>query len=172
MPAVPASDRATRKGPAMDGKTLRAKVPRSAHAPWTPSRDRDPIAILEPIFDSLLPDLRAMRAQRMLVSPFTYYRGSPAVMAADLAATPVCGITTQICGDAHVGNFGGYATPERRLVFDVNDFDETAMGPWEWDVKRLAASLVLAAHDGGLRERDGDFAVEIAARTYRERMQG
>jgi uncharacterized protein (DUF2252 family) len=104
----------------------------------------------------------------MLVSPFTFYRGSAVVMAADLAGTPTSGLTTQLCGDAHLTNFGAFASPERRLVFDVNDFDETSPGPWEWDVKRLGASVAVAARDAGLRARDRRDAVAAVGRAYRE----
>src|SRR5580704_15963527 len=106
----------------------------------------------------------------MLASPFTFLRGSPIVMAQDLAATPVTGITVQACGDAHLMNFGVYASPERNLLFDLNDFDETLPGPWEWDVKRLAASCVVAGRSFGLRRTDCDEAARACVRSYRERM--
>jgi uncharacterized protein (DUF2252 family) len=153
----------------MDGRALRATVPRSAHARWEAQDGRDPVGILRGIFSTLIPDLLPLRIARMSASPFAFYRGSAAVMAADLATLPTTGITTQISGDAHVANFGGFASPERRLVFDVTDFDETVRGPWEWDVKRLAASLVLAGQERGLRKRACDAAVRAALTVYRDR---
>ena len=127
------------------GKALRASVPRSSHAEWAPDPQRpDPISILEESNKTRLQQLVPIRFGRMSLSPFAFLRGSAGVMAADLAHTPVSGIQAQLCGDAHLSNFGAYASPERRQVFDVNDFDETLAGPWEWDVKRLAASVVVA----------------------------
>jgi uncharacterized protein (DUF2252 family) len=132
------------------GRSLRKEVPRSGHAGWTPPPSRrDPLEILEESNATRLPDLVPVRYGRMMVSPFTYFRGSPAVMAHDLATTPTTTIRPQICGDAHVGNFGIFASPERRLVFDLNDFDETLPGPFDWDVKRLAASIAVAGRDAG-----------------------
>ena len=154
----------------MDGRALRATVPRSAHATWEPRSGRDPVGVLRGMFATLIPELVPLRIERMSASPFAFYRGSAAVMAADLAPTPRTGMVTQISGDAHVANFGGYASPERRLVFDVNDFDETVRGPWEWDVKRLAASLVLAGREREHRPRDIAVAVRAAIVTYRDRM--
>jgi uncharacterized protein (DUF2252 family) len=153
----------------LGGKSLRVAVPRASHAAWEPAAGRDPLGILRGIFATLIPDLRAVRGQRMARSPFAFYRGSAAVMVADLAATPRTGRLVQVSGDAHVANFGGYASPERRLVFDVNDFDETARGPWEWDVKRLTASLVLAGRAGGLRASACDDVVSVALAAYRTR---
>ena len=127
------------------GRALRSEVPRSQHADWTPRRDRDPVGILEASNETRVPELIPYRFGRMAISPFAFYRGSAAVMAADLADTPVTGLRVQACGDAHVSNFGEFATPERRLVFDINDFDETLPGAWEWDIKRLAASIDLVA---------------------------
>jgi uncharacterized protein (DUF2252 family) len=158
------------------GRSLRKEVPRSGHAGWTPpSSRRDPLEILAESNASRLPDLVPVRYGRMMVSPFTYFRGSPAVMAHDLAATPTTTIRPQICGDAHVGNFGIFASPERRLVFDLNDFDETLPGPFEWDVKRLAASIVVAGREAGLDDRaireivvDAVIAYADAARSYAE----
>ena len=137
------------------GRAMRDEVPLAAHAEFTPAADRDPIAILQRQAESRAPDLVPVRYGRMMVSPFTFYRGAAAVMAADLAGTPSPGLRSQLCGDAHLANFGAYASPERRLVFDINDFDETLPGPFEWDVKRLAASLVIAAHDNGFDRRCG-----------------
>jgi uncharacterized protein (DUF2252 family) len=154
----------------MDGRALRLTVPRSAHAVWEAGHDRDPQAILRAIFATLIPELVPVRIDRMSRSPFTFFRGSAAVMAADLATLPQTGIVTQLSGDAHIANFGGYASPERRLVFDVNDFDETVRGPWEWDVKRLATSILLAGRERGLRERACIVAVRTAMETYRDRI--
>ena len=132
------------------GKAARAEVPRSSHALFGPSRDRsDPVELLERQARSRVPELVPVRYGRMLVSPFTFYRGAAAIMAQDLGPTPRSGLTVQCCGDAHLSNFGVFASPERRLVFDVNDFDETLPGPWEWDVKRLAVSMLIAARDNG-----------------------
>jgi uncharacterized protein (DUF2252 family) len=135
------------------GRGLRRSVPRRIHAGWTPAADRvDPVATLRTSNEGRLPELVPIRIGRMLESPFAFLRGSAAVMAADLATTPVTGSTVQLCGDAHLANFGVYASPERRLVFDLNDFDETHIGPWEWDVKRLAASAVVASRQNGYPE--------------------
>ena len=140
------------------GRALRAQVPRRSHGRWTASPGRpDPLEILSRSNATRLPELVPVRNGRMMASPFAFYRGSPAVMAADLSRTPSTGIVLQICGDAHLHNFGTFATPERNQVFDLNDFDETQPGPWEWDIKRLAASLVVAARTAGLSdgERQG-----------------
>src|SRR5690242_13496068 len=124
------------------GKAARAEAPRGSNAEWSPPADRrDPVAILEEQAETRLPELVPIRYGRMLTSPFAFFRGGAAIMAADLASTPNSGIRVQLCGDAHLSNFGGFASPERDLVFDINDFDETLPGPWEWDVKRLAASV-------------------------------
>ena len=134
------------------GQAARQVVPRSAHGDWTPAPDRpDPIALLEAQAATRVQELVPIRYGRMLVSPFTFYRGAAAVMAADLAATPDSGIVVQACGDAHISNFGGFAAQDRRLLFGPNDFDETLPGPWEWDVKRMAASVEIAGRDIGLR---------------------
>jgi uncharacterized protein (DUF2252 family) len=154
------------------GRARRKEVPRSAHALWQPPPNRaDPIALLEKSSRPRLPDLVPIRYGRMLASPFTFLRGSPIVMAHDLAATPVSRIRVQVCGDAHLMNFGVYASPERNLLFDLNDFDETLPGPWEWDVKRLAASCVVAGRSYGVCTQDCVEAVQAAARSYRERMR-
>ncbi|HEY7244075.1 MAG TPA: DUF2252 domain-containing protein [Xanthobacteraceae bacterium] len=169
------ADRAThaisREERAAAGKVLRDKIPRERHAWWKAGKDRaDPIAILRKSDAGRLPELVPIRYGRMLQSPFAFYRGAAAVMAADLARAPTTGLQVQACGDCHVLNFGGFATPERRIVFDIVDFDETLPAPWEWDVKRLAASIVLAARSIGLSERKGrDCAVACAA-SYREHM--
>ena len=154
------------------GKKLRDTVPRNAHAIWrAPAGRTDPLAILRAADKTRQPDLVPLRYGRMLQTPFTFYRGSAGVMAADLAGTPVTGIHVQACGDAHLMNFGGFATPERRLIFDVNDLDETLPAPWEWDVKRLVASFVLAARANGLSDRDGRNAAIACARSYRNQMR-
>src|SRR4029077_12758556 len=136
------------------GRAARRNTPRSAHGEWSPAPDRpDPVAVLGAQAASRVQELVPIRYGRMLVSPFTFYRGAAAVMAADLAATPDSGIVVQACGDAHVSNFGAFAAPDRRLVFSPNDFDETLPGPWEWDVKRMAASAEIAGRDIGLSAR-------------------
>jgi hypothetical protein len=146
------------------GKRLREKVPRSSHAGWAAAGNRpDPIELLKAADRGKLPMLLPIRYARMRVSPFTFLRGTAALMAFDLSATPVTELRTQLCGDCHVANFGGFATPERRLVFDVNDFDETLPGPWEWDVKRLAASIVLATRDSGVGDQQCAAAARAAA---------
>ena len=153
------------------GKLLRDTVPRSAHGVWKkPSNRADPIAQLQVSDPERLPELLPVRYGRMLVSPFTFYRGAAGVMAGDLATTPKTGIRVQACGDCHLLNFGGFATPERNIIFDINDFDETLPAPWEWDVKRLAASFVLAARANGLSDNDGRDAAIGATRSYRERL--
>src|SRR6202042_1367679 len=130
------------------GKAARAEVPRSRHGEFEAPHDRaDPVDLLEDQARTRVPELVPIRYGRMLVSPFTFYRGAAKIMAADLAGTPRSGLSVQCCGDAHLSNFGVFASPERRLVFDINDFDETLPGPWEWDIKRLAASMVVAARD-------------------------
>jgi uncharacterized protein (DUF2252 family) len=142
------------------GKAARAEVPRASHATFEPPATRaDPVELLERQAEMRVPELVPIRYGRMLVSPFTFYRGGAMIMAHDLAATPRSGLTVQCCGDAHLSNFGVFASPERRLVFDVNDFDETLPGPWEWDVKRLAASMLIAARDNGFRAKDQDRIV-------------
>jgi len=155
------------------GKRARAQTPRSSHAIFDPPADRpDPVVLLEEQSTSRVPELVPIRYGRMLVSPFTFYRGAARVMAQDLSSTPVSGLRVQCCGDAHLSNFGVFASPERRLVFDINDFDETLPGPWEWDVKRLAASLMIAAQDNEFTTRDGEQAVLSAVTEYREAMRG
>ena len=128
------------------GKAARSDVPRADHAKFEPPASRaDPVELLESQAKSRVPELVPIRYGRMLVSPFTFYRGAALIMANDLASTPRSGLNVQCCGDAHLSNFGVFASPERRLMFDVNDFDETLPGPWEWDVKRLAVSMLIAA---------------------------
>ena len=151
------------------GRSLRTPTHRRSLADWEPADGRrDPVEILEESNRSRVPELVPVRYGRMLVSPFTYLRGSPAVMAADLATTPSTGVHVQACGDAHLLNFGLFGTPERHLVFDVNDFDETLPGPWEWDVKRLLTSVVVAGRTMGLTEVDAERAAFGGARSYRE----
>src|SRR3954470_12777196 len=151
------------------GKASRADVPRTSHGDWAPAPDRgDPIEILEAQGASRGPELVPIRYGRMMVSPFTFYRGGAAIMAADLAGTPDSGIYVQLCGDAHLSNFGIYSGPDRRLVFDLNDFDETHFGPWEWDVKRLAASLEIAGRSRGFRAKERRAIVLDATAAYRE----
>ncbi len=153
------------------GKAARREAPRSSHGKWEPAVDRpDPIALLEEQAESRVPELVPIRYGRMLVSPFTFYRGAALIMASDLAATPQSGLITQLCGDAHLSNFGAFASPERQMMFDINDFDETLPGPWEWDVKRLAASFEIAGRDLGFTPADRRAIVMTVARTYRERM--
>ena len=153
------------------GKALRIQVPRTIHGNWHPAPNRpDPVAILTASNRGRLKTLLPIRYGRMLASPFAFLRGAAAVMASDLAATPRIGLHVQVCGDAHIGNFGGFATPERRTVFDINDFDETLPAPWEWDVKRLVASVVVASRTNGLARNAQHAAALAAVRAYRTRM--
>ena len=154
-----------------EGRSVRKRVPRSSHAAWRPDpQRRDPVTILEEQETARIPELLPIRHGRMLATPFTFFRGAAAVMAADLASTGSSGLRVQACGDAHLLNFGLYATPERALVFDVNDFDETLPAPFEWDVKRLAASLVVAGRDNGFSDRDCELAARSSVTAYRLRM--
>jgi hypothetical protein len=153
-----------------EGKDLRRLVPRSSHRGWSLPEGRDPIAILEQQNARRVPELVPVRMGRMVESPFAFYRGAAAVMAADLESTPVTGVEVQACGDAHLLNFGLFASPERTLLFDVNDFDETLRAPWEWDVKRMTASAVLAARQNGLDNATAAGIARAGARSYRERM--
>ena len=153
------------------GKAARAEVPRSTHAVFEPSPNRaDPIELLERQAKTRVPELVPIRYGRMLVSPFTFYRGAASIMAHDLAATPRSGLNVQCCGDAHLSNFGVFASPERALVFDLNDFDETLPGPWEWDVKRLAVSMLIAARFNGFPAKDQDRIVLDTVGRYRSAM--
>jgi uncharacterized protein (DUF2252 family) len=152
------------------GRALRPRVPRSSHAVWEPGPDRAPLRVLEETNRRRVPELVAIREARMWASPFAFLRGAPAVMAADLATTPATGIPVQACGDAHLLNFGLFATPERNLVFGLNDFDETLPGPWEWDVKRLVTSFVVAARTVGFDQAEVRRAALAAVRTYREQL--
>jgi uncharacterized protein (DUF2252 family) len=154
------------------GRAARGAAPRSSHGRWAPAPDRpDPIALLEEQAESRVPHLVPIRYGRMLVSPFTFYRGAALIMAADLAATPVSGVTVQLCGDAHLSNFGLFGTPERQLIFDINDFDETLPGPWEWDVKRLAASFEIMGRDRGFSPASRRAVVMAGVAEYRNRMR-
>ena len=162
---VPPDERRTQ------GKALREAVPREAHGHWkAPKGRRDIVDLLNESNEGRMPQLVPIRFGRMMQSPFTFYRGSAVIMAADLASTPVSGIRVQACGDAHLSNFGGFATPERRIVFDINDFDETLPAPWEWDLKRLAASVVVAGRQIRLPESDAARAVRATVCSYREHM--
>lgn len=154
------------------GKALRDRAGRSAHAGWSSPKNRpDPVELLEASNATRVPGLVPIRYGRMLASPFTYLRGSPLVMASDFVTTPTTGIELQICGDAHLLNFGLFASPERELLFDVNDFDETTPGPWEWDVKRLAVSMVVAGRDRGFNEHQCQEAAFTTVTSYRERIR-
>jgi uncharacterized protein (DUF2252 family) len=154
------------------GKDARAEVPRRSHASFEPSPTRaDPVELLEQQAKTRVPELVPIRYGRMLVSPFTFYRGAAMIMAHDLAPTPRSGLMVQCCGDAHLSNFGVFASPERELVFDVNDFDETLPGPWEWDVKRLSASMLIAAEDDGFPVKDRDRIVLDTVGSYRSAMR-
>jgi len=155
------------------GRAARHITPRSAHSDWVPAPDRpDPIGVLQAQAATRIEELVPIRYGRMLVSPFTFYRGAAAVMAADLAATPDSGIVVQACGDAHISNFGGFGAQDRRLIFGPNDFDETLPGPWEWDVKRMAASVEIAGRDIGLPADRRRRLVTDCVREYREAMRG
>jgi len=160
---VAPADRAAR------GKSCRSKASRSSHALWEPHPDRsDPIALLEEQAAERVPELVPIRYGRMSTSPFAFYRGAAYVMAADLAGTPQAGIRVQLCGDAHLANFGGFASPERQLLFDLVDFDETLPGPWEWDVKRLAASVAVAGRDNGFKRKMREGMIRQLVGEYRQ----
>ena len=155
----------------VEGKALRDETPRASHGGWKPPKDRpDPIEVLQESNEGRIPELIPIRFGRMSQSPFAFYRGSASVMAADLASTAISGLRVQACGDAHLMNFGGFATPERNIFFDINDFDETLPAPWEWDVKRLTASIVIAAQHLGLPDSEAANAATDSLRSYRERM--
>ena len=173
---VPETRRPAHSVPADDlvaaGKRLRDTIPRASQGVWKRHRDRvDPLELLQGSDAGRVPELVPIRYGRMLQSPFTFYRGAAGVMAADLAATASTGIHVQACGDCHLLNFGGFATPERNIAFDINDFDETLPAPWEWDVKRLVASFVLAARANGLSDSAGRDAAVTCARSNRERLR-
>ena len=163
--------RPTRKEMRALGKQLRERCPREDHAIWKVTRKRrDPLDLIRESNQGRIPQLIPIRHGRMLQSPFAFYRGTALNMAADLASTPVSGLQVQACGDCHLMNFGAYATPERRVVFDINDLDETLPAPWEWDVKRLATSFLLACRNNGYSEDTARDTVHACVRSYRERM--
>ncbi len=151
------------------GKDVRTRLPRENHAAWDPASDRpDPVDLLEKQAETRIPELVPIRYGRMLASPFAFYRGAAAIMASDLATAPNTGLQVQLCGDAHLSNFGGFASPERELVLDVNDFDETLPGPWEWDVKRLAASIEIVGRELGIdAKRRHSLVVESVGEYHR-----
>jgi uncharacterized protein (DUF2252 family) len=154
------------------GKSARTQAPRSSHRGWAPAEDReDPVAILGRQAESRVEELVPIRYGRMAASPFAFFRGAAAVMAADLAATPDSGLRVQVCGDAHLSNFGAFAAPDRRLIFDLNDFDESLPAPWEWDLKRLSASFAIAARENGLKRKQRAATVRMVARSYRDSMR-
>src|SRR6266516_5622095 len=155
------------------GLEARDRAAPSSHTKWRPAADRpDPVALLEEQDADRMPGLVPVRHGRMMVSPFTFYRGGAAIMAADLAETPVAGLMAQLCGDAHLSNFGAFASPERVLLFDLNDFDETLPGPFEYDVKRMAASFTIAARNNGFGKADTRAATLASVTAYREAMAG
>ena len=152
------------------GRPVTGRLPYS-HSGWHPAADRpDPVALLEEQDLTREQDLVPVRHGRMMVSPFTFYRGGAKIMAADLKDTPVADLNAQLCGDAHLSNFGLFASPERRLLFDLNDFDETLPGPFEWDVKRMAASFTIAARNNGFSKADARAATQASVTAYREAM--
>ena len=154
------------------GKAARDLAPPSSHAGWRPAADRpDPVGLLDEQDATREQDLVPVRHGRMLVSPFTFYRGAAKIMAADLKDTPRAGLTVQLCGDAHLSNFGVFASPERALLFDLNDFDETLPGPFEYDVKRMSASFTIAARNNGFTKADAREATMTSVRAYRESMR-
>jgi uncharacterized protein (DUF2252 family) len=168
MQSAVASSKSERR---KQGKALRVKIPRTSQAEWKPrAKSQDIVKLLEESDVGRIRGLLPVKYQRMAVSPFTFFRGAAIIQARDLATAHVSGITVQACGDCHLANFGGFASPERVLVFDINDFDETFPGAWEWDIKRLGASLVLAARDQTFSRSVADQAVRAAAESYRERM--
>jgi hypothetical protein len=151
------------------GKAARVEVPRSTHAAWEPQPDRpSPVELLEQQAQTRVPELVPIRYGRMLVSPFTFYRGAAYLMASDLSALPKTSLRVQLCGDAHLSNFGAFAAPDRRLVFSINDFDETHPGPFEWDVKRLAASFAVAGRDRGFDDKQREAVNLAVGSSYRE----
>jgi uncharacterized protein (DUF2252 family) len=154
------------------GRALRTRLPRGRHGEWEPSSDRaDPVDLLEEQAQTRVPELVPIRYARLLVSPFTFFRGGASLMAADLAPAPRSGLDVQLCGDAHLANFGSFAAPDRRMVISLNDFDETLPGPFEWDVKRLAASFAVAGRDRGFEARDREAINRTAVRAYRDAMR-
>jgi uncharacterized protein (DUF2252 family) len=169
---VPSDDSTSPAERGAAGKAARVAAPRSSHGEWAPAAGRsDPVELLEAQAASRVGQLVPLRYGRMLASPFAFFRGAAAVMAADLAPTPASGFTTQLCGDAHLSNFGGFASPERQLLFDLNDFDETLPGPWEWDVKRLAASIAVAGCENGFAAPERRRTVRAMTAEYRRSMR-
>src|SRR6202142_3169341 len=164
-------EKLSRADSAARGKEARAVAPLDSHSEFVPPPGRDPVGLLLGQAASRVPELVPVRHGRMMVSPFTYYRGAALPMAADLASTPAAGLRVQVCGDAHLSNFGAFASPERNLVFDVNDFDETLPGPFEWDVKRLAASMVVAGRDNGFAPKDRRGVAGLTPAAYRTAMR-
>jgi|CXWL01.1.fsa_nt_gi uncharacterized protein (DUF2252 family) len=165
-------DRRSRTDRRDEGRSMRLAVPLASHAQWqAPANRRDPIDLLIESGADRIPELLPIRYGRMMQSPFAFYRGGAAIMAADLAGLPSTGIRVQACGDCHLANFGSFATPERRQVFAINDFDETLPAPWEWDIKRLAASFVVASRSNSLRTGEAREAAQVCVRSYRERMR-
>src|SRR5215813_7911968 len=159
----------TRKERRVAGKALRDKCPKEAHGTWKPHAERrDPVDLLIESAAERMPQLVPIRYGRMMQSPFAFYRGAATIMAADLAHTPVTGVRVQACGDCHLLNFGGFATPERNVVFDINDFDETLPAPWEWDVKRLATSCVIAGQHNGYKKADAREMALRCVESYRD----
>jgi uncharacterized protein (DUF2252 family) len=156
---------------AASGKAARGDAPRSSHADWSPAAGRDPIGMLEAQARTRVPELVPIRHARMSASPFAFFRGGAMIMAADIAGTPTSGLHVQLCGDAHLSNFGGFGAPDRQLVFDINDFDETSPGPWEWDLKRLAASIGVAGRERGFSPSARAEMVRDAVHTYRTAMR-
>src|SRR5271167_1848640 len=153
------------------GRGLREVAPRKSHAPWKASANRpDPIELLTESDAGRIPSLLPIRYGRMKQSPFTFLRGAAALMAFDLSETPRTGLRVQACGDCHIMNFGAFATPERNLIFDINDFDETLPAPWEWDLKRLIVSIEVAGRAAGTKSRHREHAVRAAVRSYREHL--
>ena len=168
---APAAEQLSRADREARGKDARAAAPLESQAEFTPGPSRDPVGLLLEQEKTRVPELVPVRHGRMLVSPFTFYRGAALPMAADLATTPTPGLRVQLCGDAHLSNFGAFASPARRLVFDVNDFDETVPGPFEWDVKRLAASLAVAGRSNGFTAKDRRKVILAGAESYRTAMR-
>src|SRR5450755_4197084 len=170
-PARAAAGQLSRADRVARGKDARVVAALESHGEFRPGRSRDPVGLLLGQGESRVQELVPVRHGRMLVSPFTFYRGAALPMAADLATTPASGLRVQLCGDAHLSNFGAFASPERRLVFDVNDFDETLPGPFEWDVKRLAASFAVAGRDSGFTGKARRKIALVAAESYRTAMR-
>ncbi|MGH9389305.1 MAG: DUF2252 family protein, partial [Vicinamibacteria bacterium] len=167
----PSPTRASRAELYAAGKDLRTQCPRTSHGVWKAPENRpDPLQLLKESSEGRIPELLPIRYGRMMKTPFTFYRGAALHMAADLSTTPSTGMRVQACGDCHLFNFGVFATPERRVIFDINDLDETLPAPWEWDVKRLSASFVLACRANGFNKESARDAALACVRSYRESM--